>query len=90
MAEELGLRNNDFKRIGELAREAGVPVSTVRYYTEIGILNVAGYTPGGYRLYRPEEKEKIIMLKQARGHHLKLAEIKEIIAEHREKGVQKS
>jgi len=40
----------------EVAREAGVLKSTVRYYTEIGLLEIAGtFSPKSYRLYEREE-----------------------------------
>lgn len=38
-------------KIGELAKEAGVPSSTIRHYTDIGLLKVIAHTQGGYRLY---------------------------------------
>jgi DNA-binding transcriptional MerR regulator len=47
-------------RIGEIAKVAGVPLSTIRYYTDIGLLKVATYTKGGYRLYDKEETVNII------------------------------
>ncbi|NIN91722.1 MerR family DNA-binding transcriptional regulator, partial [bacterium] len=37
-------------RIGEIAKVAEVPLSTIRYYTDIGLLKVASHTRGGYRL----------------------------------------
>jgi len=37
--------------IGQLARAAGVPTSTVRYYERIELLQPAGRTAGNYRLY---------------------------------------
>ena len=47
-------------KIGEIAKVAGVPLSTVRYYTDIGLLKVASHTEGGYRLYNREETLSII------------------------------
>jgi len=47
-------------KIGEIAKVAGVPLSTIRYYTDIGLLKVATYTKGGYRLYDKEETVNII------------------------------
>jgi len=47
---------NGLLKIGEVAREAGVLRSTIRYYTDIGLLAVAEkLSPGGYRLYGREE-----------------------------------
>lgn len=41
-------------KISEIAQDAGVLPSTVRYYTDIGLLTVSGATPGGHRLYERE------------------------------------
>ena len=47
-------------KIGELAREAEVPVSTIRYYTEIGLLKVLDFTESGYRLYRKSDTIEVL------------------------------
>lgn len=44
-------KNGGLLKIGELAKEAGVRPSTIRYYTAIGLLIPAEITPSGYRLY---------------------------------------
>ena len=44
-------RSKDLLKISEVAQLAGVLSSTVRYYTDIGLLKVAKETPGGHRLY---------------------------------------
>jgi len=47
---------NGLLKIGEMAREAGILRSTIRYYTDMGLLRVAEtLLPGGYRLYEREE-----------------------------------
>jgi len=47
-------------KIGEMARAAEVPLSTIRYYTDIGLLKVASHTKGGYRLFDREETLSVI------------------------------
>jgi len=47
-------------KIGEIARLAAVSPSTIRYYTEMGLLKVGGFSPGGYRLYEVDETLKRI------------------------------
>lgn len=49
-------------KIGELAERAGVPISTIKYYTDIGLLRVQDYMSGGFRLYN--EKESLLRLKR--------------------------
>jgi CheY-like chemotaxis protein len=44
-------RSKGLLKISEVAQEAGVLTSTVRYYTDIGLLTVSSETPGGHRLY---------------------------------------
>ena len=51
-----------FLTIGEMAKAAGVPVSTIRYYTDIGLLDVKAKTESGYRLYNKQISLKIIHL----------------------------
>jgi len=52
--------NKSLLRIGEIAKVAGIPLSTIRYYTDIGLLTVSSRTKGGYRLYDREEALSII------------------------------
>src|SRR5688500_14676734 len=51
--------------IGTLARGAGVPVSTVRYYERIGILRPRSRTESGYRQYGESEVERLRFVKMA-------------------------
>ncbi|MCS7230895.1 MAG: response regulator [Elusimicrobiota bacterium] len=67
-------------KIGELAEKAGVPVSTIKYYTDLELLRVQDYMAGGFRLYN--EKESLLRLKRIKemldmGYSIK--EIKENI-----------
>jgi CheY-like chemotaxis protein len=41
----------DLLKISEMAQKADVLVSTIRYYTDIGLLKAASTTEGGHRLY---------------------------------------
>jgi len=56
---ELGLL-----KIGELAEKAGLPVSTIKYYTDLTLLRVSEYMSGGFRLY--SERESLLRLKRIR------------------------
>ena len=38
-------------KIGELARRSGLPVKTLRYYEDFGLLPARGRSEGGYRLF---------------------------------------
>jgi len=68
-------------KIGEIARAAGVPLSTVRYYTDIGLLKVTTRTKGRYRLYDREESLGIIRkIKPVVERRRALMQIKEDLA----------
>ncbi len=49
-------------KAGELARQAGVLVTTIRFYTKIGLLEPAAFSPGGYSLYN--EDDALLRLKE--------------------------
>ena len=54
---------NGFLTSGEVAKEAGVLCSTVRYYTKIGLLQTSSIMPSsGYRLY--DRKETLARIKK--------------------------
>ncbi|MEV4799127.1 MerR family transcriptional regulator [Nonomuraea sp. NPDC049421] len=46
-------------KIGQVAREAGVSVDTVRFYERRGILPAAARRPSGYREFAPAAVERI-------------------------------
>ncbi len=66
--------------IGELARAAGVPTSTVRFYERRGLLKPDARTQSNYRTYsaRSAERLKFIRAAQATGFNLK--DIREMLA----------
>jgi DNA-binding transcriptional MerR regulator len=61
--------------IGELARRAAVPVKTLRFYSDIGLVPPARRTSAGYRLYGEEERLRLDTVKTLRGLGFGLAEI---------------
>ncbi|MCC7479812.1 MerR family transcriptional regulator [bacterium] len=58
--------------IGELARAAGVPVSTLRYYEREGLLTPHSRSESGYRYYSAEELERLKFLRLAQSVGLTL------------------
>lgn len=58
--------------IGELARAAGVPVSTIRYYERAGLLAAAERSESGYRHYGAAELERLRLLRMAQNVGLTL------------------
>lgn len=67
--------------IGEFARRCRLPVSTVRYYADIGLLLPAEVDPQtGYRRYRPDQIDQAVLLSRLRAIGVSLAAMKEILA----------
>jgi DNA-binding transcriptional MerR regulator len=61
--------------IGQLARAAGVPTSTVRYYERITLLRPAGRTAGNYRLYGSDALEQLRFIRAAQATGFALEDI---------------
>lgn len=62
-------------RIGELAATAGVSPRTVDYYTQLGLIQPAGRTDGGFRMYDPHTAETIATIKQLESYGISLDDI---------------
>ncbi len=65
--------------IGTLARQSGLPIKTIRYYEEVGLLPKPSRTPAGYRLYAPDAADRLVFIKKAQNLGLRLDEIREIL-----------
>ncbi|HEX4888983.1 MAG TPA: Fic family protein [Alphaproteobacteria bacterium] len=63
-------------KIGELARSAGESVSTIRYWTQLGLLRPAHVTPSGYQMFAPDMLARCARIKQLQAERLTLQEIK--------------
>ncbi|MGI9659871.1 MAG: MerR family transcriptional regulator [Gaiellaceae bacterium] len=69
--------------IGEVARSAGVTVSAVRYYDEIGVIS-ASTRVGGKRRFDPEAVGRVSFIKRCQQAGLSLEEIRTILDEQRD------
>ncbi len=67
-------------RIGEIAQEAGVSRSIIRYYESKGVLPTAGRDEFGYRTYGEAELARIRFVTGARRLGCSFPEIKALIA----------
>ncbi|MHB8293359.1 MAG: heavy metal-responsive transcriptional regulator [Acidimicrobiales bacterium] len=71
--------------IGEVSKRSGVPVKTIRYYDEIGILAAPRRSGSGYRDYEPEAVDRLGFIRASQAFGLSLGEIREIAA-YRDRG----
>jgi len=66
--------------VGQLAREADVPTSTVRYYERRGLLRPVSRSPGNYRLYGEEARERLKFVRSAQTAGFTLSDIAALLA----------
>jgi MerR family Zn(II)-responsive transcriptional regulator of zntA len=66
-------------KIGDFAKLAGTNLRTLRYYEEIGLLQPASRSSGGFRFYRPEDLDRLRMVASLQRLGLELASIRELM-----------
>lgn len=71
-------------RIGTAAQQAGMSVKTIRFYSDEGLIPIAGRTQGGYRLYHQHVVEELQLIQNLRGLGLALDTIGSYLAAKRE------
>ena len=70
------ITNEKLLKAGELAKLTGVLVSTIRYYTKIGLLKSDGLTPGHYNLYAEDKAlRRLTQIEQMKKKRLLLDEM---------------
>jgi DNA-binding transcriptional MerR regulator len=69
-------------RSGELARNAGVNLQTIRFYEKQGLLPKPERTASGYRSYQQSDLERVLFIKRNQELGFTLAEIKQLIDLH--------
>jgi Hg(II)-responsive transcriptional regulator len=67
-------------RIGQLARQAGVHLETVRYYERRGLLSQPPRSRSGYRQYPLETVRRVRFIKRAQSLGFTLEEIEDLLA----------
>jgi DNA-binding transcriptional MerR regulator len=65
--------------IGQLARRTALPVKTVRYYSDLGLVPPAERSPGGYRLYDLEAVARLDLIRTLRELGFGLATVRRVL-----------
>lgn len=73
-------------KIGDFARLAGTNLRTLRYYEEVGLLMPASRSQGGFRYYRPEDLNRLNMIRDLQGLGLQLEQIRDLMTAPRDSG----
>ncbi|MGA7078738.1 MAG: heavy metal-responsive transcriptional regulator [Terriglobales bacterium] len=66
--------------IGKAAKVAGVTVDTIRFYQRLGLIQSAGRSAGGYRLFDEGQIRDLTFVRHAQELGFSLTEIKELLA----------
>jgi len=66
-------------RIGELARQAGISVQSVRFYERRGLLPTPPRSAGGYRQYKDSDLEIVRTIKRLQQFDCTLAEVRRVL-----------
>jgi DNA-binding transcriptional MerR regulator len=70
----------DLLRIQEVSAETGLTTRTIRYYEELGLLKPAARSEGSYRLFDPDDLERLRFIKGLRDDAgFSLAEIGQLL-----------
>jgi DNA-binding transcriptional MerR regulator len=69
-------------KIGEIARQAGVTVDTVRFYERVGVLPAPARTESGYRDYDPGTVARIKLTRELQAIGFTLADATDALAAH--------
>ena len=69
-------------KIGALAGRSGLPIKTLRYYEDIGLLPAVGRSEGGYRLFAEESLRRLEFIRRLKSLGLTLDEIQECLSVH--------
>ncbi len=65
--------------IGEVSRQTGLSVHTIRFYEAEGLLQGAARTNAGYRIYSPEIVEQLYFIRKAQELGFSLKDIRELL-----------
>ncbi len=66
-------------KISEAAKMANLPVKTVRYYGNIGLVVPAGRSESGYRLYTDPDVAKLSFVGRARRYSFSINQCRELL-----------
>ena len=66
--------------IGDLARQTGTKVNTIRFYEEIGLLPLPNRTASGRRTYVTADVRRLAFIRHGRGLGFSIDEIRSMLA----------
>ncbi|MEH6387670.1 MerR family transcriptional regulator [Pseudomonas profundi] len=72
--------------VGQLARITDTKTVTIRYYERLGLLPRASRNASGYRLYTPEERDRLLFIRRSRALGFSLDDVRQLLgfSDHRQ------
>jgi MerR family mercuric resistance operon transcriptional regulator len=65
--------------IGELSKQSGVNIETIRYYEKIGVMPAPSRSAGGYRIYGADHLKRLSFVRRSRQLGFSLDEIRGLL-----------
>ena len=66
-------------KIGQVSSQSELPVKTIRFYEERGLIQTAKRTSGGFRLFEPSVLPRLSFIRQSQALGLSLNDIQDIL-----------
>jgi DNA-binding transcriptional MerR regulator len=73
-------------KIGAVARRSGLPIKTIRFYCDEGLIHPTGRSEGGYRLFGEEVFAELSLIRTLKAMEIPLQDVRQIL-EARRSGV---
>jgi MerR family transcriptional regulator, copper efflux regulator len=70
-------------KIGEVARRSGLPIKTIRFYSEEGLIHPIGRSQGGYRLFNEEVFAELSLIRTLKAMEIPLEDVRQILESRR-------
>jgi DNA-binding transcriptional MerR regulator len=70
-------------KIGEVARRTGLPIKTIRFYSEEGLIHPIGRSEGGYRLFGEKVFAELTLIRTLKAMEIPLQDVRQILESRR-------
>ena len=75
----LSLETTPGLRIGEVSKRTGLPVKTIRFYCDQGLLQPSGRSDAGYRLFDQDNLAELTIIRALRSMDVSIPELSKIL-----------